>query len=61
LQHNRADIGATQQHNGTIAAVLDDIVDDAALQFERYDFEEKNGNGQQQQRELVLPAGSECN
>jgi hypothetical protein len=55
LQQNRPDISAAQQHDSAIAAIFDDIVDNAALEFERHDFEQKDRDRQQHQRNLVLP------
>jgi hypothetical protein len=39
--------------------VLDKIVDDPALQFERDDFKQKDADRQRQQKELVQPARPE--
>lgn len=39
--------------------MLDKIVDDPALQFERYNFEQKYGDRQRQQQKLVQTARRE--
>jgi len=56
LDENDAGIDRAQADHPRKRAVLDQIVDDPALQFERDNFEQKDADRQGQQKELVQPA-----
>ena len=56
LHSNGAGIDGAQDDDEPILAVLDEVVDDPALQFERHDLEQEHHDGQHHQERLVPAA-----
>jgi hypothetical protein len=48
LDEHNTGIDRAQDNNPAVRAVLDQVVDDPALQFERDDFHKENADGQRQ-------------
>ena len=59
LDQHDAGIASAQPHDPGIGAVLDKVVDDPTLQFQRDDLEEGDDTRQHQQRQLMRRTGGE--
>ena len=57
LNEHDPGIDRAEDDHPAIGTVFDEVVDDAALQLERDDFEEKDADGQRHEQQLVCPAG----
>src|SRR6516165_2781286 len=57
LDEHDTGIDRAQDDDPAVGTVLDQVVDDPALQFERDDFYQKDADGQRQEQQLMRSAG----